>query len=50
MKGHLTALGLDPGDVPSFVEMARAVVAIGVTKRLLVACQDYEYLFAQIER
>ena len=36
------------GDVPSFVEMARAIVAICVTKRLLVACQDYEYLFAQI--
>ena len=38
------------GDAPSFVEMARAVVAIGVIRRLLVACQDHEYLFAQIER
>jgi hypothetical protein len=34
------------GDAPSFVEMARAVVALGVTKRLSVACQHYEYLFA----
>src|SRR5215471_16891512 len=38
------------GDAPSFVEMARAVVAIGVTNLLLVACQDYEYLFAQTGR
>jgi hypothetical protein len=30
--------------------MARAVVALGVTKRLSVACQDYEYLFAWIGR
>ena len=38
------------GDAPRFVEMARAIVAIGATKQLLVACQDCEELFAQIER
>ena len=50
---HSTDLALcifHKGDAPSFVEMARAIVAIGVTKQLLVACQDCEELFAQIER
>ena len=31
---HVWDIHFDPGDAPSFVEMARAVVAIGVTKRL----------------
>ena len=34
------------GDVPSFVEIGRAVAAIGVATRLLVACQHSECLFA----
>ena len=37
-------------EMPRVLLKWSAVVAIDVTKRLLVACQDYEYLFAQIER
>jgi hypothetical protein len=32
--GYVCIIGIVQGDAPSFVEMARAVVAIGVTKRL----------------
>ena len=45
---------LDPimrfGNVPSFVEIGRAVAAVGVTTRLLVACQRSECLFSLIAR
>ena len=42
--------GRGEADAPSFVEIGRAVAAIGVTKRILVVCQDYGYLFALIWR
>jgi len=38
------------GNVPSFVEIGRAVAAVGVTTRLLVACQRSECLFSLIAR
>jgi Transposase zinc-binding domain len=38
------------GNVPSFVEIGRTVAAVGVTTRLLVACQRSECLFSLIAR
>jgi hypothetical protein len=47
---YLRGVGFKAADAPSFVEIGRAVAAIGVTKRILVVCQDYGYFFALIWR
>ena len=46
LVASLTGSTNGQGVAPSFVKMARAFVGLGVTKRLSVACQHYEYLFA----